>query len=89
MEQAVRWNIRVSQETATTLTTYLDSAGLKRGSRSRFIEEAVRTHLFHQTVQHIKARNAETDSEELQLLIDQTVREVRADRRRKATTETA
>jgi hypothetical protein len=39
---------------------------------------------FHCTIQDIKTRNADTDPDELQALIDNTVREVRAERRRKS-----
>jgi hypothetical protein len=79
-EEAVRWNIKVSKETDLTLRTYLGSQGMKKGDLSKFIEEAVRWHVFHRTVQDIKARNADTDPGELQSLIDGAVREVRAER---------
>ena len=79
-EQAVRWHIRVSRETDLRLRSFLDSQGRKKGDLSKFIEQAVRAHGFHRTVQDIKARNARTDPGELQALIDETVREVRAER---------
>ena len=79
--ESVRWNIKVSKETDLTLRTFLDSQGMKKGELSKFIEQAVRAHVFHRTVQDIKARNADTDPVELQSLIDNTVREVRAERR--------
>ena len=82
-EQAVRWNIKVSKETDLTLRTFLGSQGMKKGDLSKFIEQAVRAHVFHRTVQDIKARNADTDPGELQTLIHKTVREVRAERRAK------
>ena len=82
-EEAVRWNIKVSKETDLTLRTFLGSQGMKKGDLSKFIEEAVRWHVFHRTVQDIKARNADTDPDELQALIDDAVREVRAERRAK------
>lgn len=47
------------------------------------MEEAFRWHVFHRTVQDIKTRNADTDPNELQSLIDDAVREVRAERRAK------
>jgi hypothetical protein len=47
---------------------------------SRFIERAVRAHVFHSTVKDIKTRNADTDPAELQALIDDAVGEVRAER---------
>ncbi|HCC58900.1 MAG TPA: hypothetical protein DEQ47_16890 [Solibacterales bacterium] len=80
-EEAVRWNIKVSKETDLTLRTFLGSQGIKKGDLSKFIEQAVRAHVFHRTVQDIQARNADTDPEDLQVLIDKAVREVRAERR--------
>ena len=82
-EAAVRWNIKVSKETDLALRTYLGSQGAKKGDLSKFIEEAVRWRVFHRTVQDIKARNADTDPDELQGIIDDAVREVRDDRRAK------
>ena len=82
-QEAVRWNIKVSKETDLTLRTFLGSHGMKKGDLSKFIEQAVRAHVFHRTVQDIKARNADTDPDELQALIDDAVREVRAERRAK------
>lgn len=83
MEEAVRWNIKVSKETDLTLRTFLGSQGSKKGDLSKFIEEAVRWRVFHRTVQDIKARNADTGPDELQSLIDDALREVRDDRRAK------
>jgi Ribbon-helix-helix domain len=82
-EEAVRWNIKVSKKTDLTLRTYLGSQGMKKGDLSKFIEEAVRWRVFHRTVQDIKAQNADIDPDELQGLIDDAVREVRAERRLK------
>ena len=86
-EEAVRWNIKVSKETNLTLRTYLGSQGAKKGDLSKFIEEAVRWRVFHRTVQDIKARNTETDPDELQSIIDEAVREVRDDKRAKEKTD--
>jgi hypothetical protein len=82
-EEAVRWNIKVSKQTDLTLRTFLGSQGMKKGDLSKFIEQAVRAHLFHRAVQDIKARNADTDPDEIQALVDDAVREVRAERRAK------
>jgi hypothetical protein len=82
-EQAVRWNIKVSKEADLTLRTFLGSHGMKKGDLSKFIEQAVRAHVFHCTVQDIKTRNAATDPDELQSIIDNAVRDVRAERRAK------
>jgi hypothetical protein len=83
MEDAVRWNIKVSKETDLALRTFLGSQGMKKGDLSKFIEDAVRWRVFHRTVQDIRSRNADTGSEELQSLIDEAVREVREDKRAK------
>jgi hypothetical protein len=82
-EEAVRWNIKVSRETDLTLRTYLGTQGMKKGDLSKFIEEAVRWRVFHRTVQDIKEQNADTAPDELQGLIDDAVRKVRAERRGK------
>jgi hypothetical protein len=79
-DDAVRWNIKVSKETDLTLRTYLGAQGAKKGDLSKFIEEAVRWHVFHRTVQDIRERNADTDPDELQRMIDEAVSEVRAER---------
>ena len=89
MEEAVRWNIKVSKETDLTLRTFLGSQGMKKGDLSKFIEQAVRAHLFHRTVQDIQARNADTAPDELQALIDGAVKEVRTERRAKAKADKA
>ena len=82
-EQAVRWNIKVSKETDLSLRTFLGAQGMKKGDLSKFIEDAVRWLVFHRTVQDIKSRNANTNPEELQRIVDEAVREVRTQRRRK------
>jgi hypothetical protein len=84
MKEAVRWNIKVSKETDLTLRTFLGAQGAKKGDLSKFIEEAVRWRVFHCTVQDIRERNAGTDPEELQRIIDEAVDEVRAERYAKA-----
>lgn len=55
--------------------------GLKKGDLSKFIEQAVRAAIFHRSVRDIQSRNADTDPERLQELIDSTVDEVRARKR--------
>jgi len=81
MEEAVRWNIKVSKETDLTLRTYLGSQGMKKGDLSKFIEEAVRWRVLQRTIQDIRERNADADPDEIQCLVDEAVAEVRAERR--------
>jgi len=83
MEEVVRWNIKVTKETDLTLRIFLGARGAKKGDLSKFIEEAVRWHVLHRTVQDIRERNANTDPDELQRIIDETVGQVRAERRGK------
>lgn len=80
---AVRWNVKVSKETDSSLRSFLRASGGKRVGLSAFIEDAVRWRLFSREIRAIKARNAQMDPGELQNLIDETVREVRAGRRSK------
>ena len=82
-EEVVRWNIKVSKETDLTLRTFLGARGMKKGDLSKFIEEAVRWRVFHRTIQDIKSRNADSDPAEIQLIVDEAVAEVRAERRTK------
>jgi len=44
------------------------------------VSKTVRWRAFRSTVQNIKERNADTDPDELQLIIDRAVSEVRAER---------
>jgi len=81
MDEAVRWNIKVSKETDLTLRSFLGARGMKKGDLSKFIEEAVRWRVFHRTLQDLRARNADADPGELQRIIDGAVSEVRAERR--------
>jgi hypothetical protein len=80
-DQAVRWSVKVSKETDLTLRTFLGAQGMKKGDLSKFVEEAVRWRVFHCIVGDIKTRNAEIDPAELEHLITDAVREVRAERR--------
>ena len=80
-EQAVRWSVKVSKDTDLTLRTFLGSQGMKKGDLSKFIEEAVRRRVLQCTVQDIRARNTDTDPDEIQRVVDEAVSEVRAERR--------
>jgi hypothetical protein len=85
MQEAVRWNIKVSKETDLTLRTYLGAQGMKKGDLSKFIEEAVRWRIFHQTVQEAREAFADVPPDELQKMIDEAVDDVRAKRYRERT----
>ena len=82
--ETTRLTIAWSKEADHALRSFLGAQGMKKGDISKFIEEAVRWRVFHCTVQEIRERNAGTDPEELQRIIDETVGEVRAERYAKA-----
>ncbi len=82
-EEAVRWSIKVSKDTDLTLRSYLGARGAKSGAPAKFIEEPVRRRVLQCTVQDIRARNTDTDPEEIQRIVDEAVSEVRAERRAK------
>jgi hypothetical protein len=88
-DQAVRWSVKVSKDTDLTLRTFLGSRGMKKGDLSKFIEDAVRRRVLQCTVQDIRARNADTDPDEIQRIVDEAVGQVRAQRRTRETADKA
>jgi hypothetical protein len=51
---------------------------MKKGDLSKFIEEAVRWRIFHQTALGAPEAFADVSSDELQKMIDEAVEDVRA-----------
>jgi hypothetical protein len=82
-EEAVRWSLKVSKDTDLSLRTFLGSQGMKKGDLSKFVEDAVNRRVLQCTVQDIWQRNAETDPDEIQRIVDDAVSEVRTERRSK------
>ena len=70
----------MSKSTDRSLRSHLAQKGLKKGDLSKFIEEAVRWRVFHQTVEDVKARNANVSPEEIEAAIDEALTAVRAER---------
>ena len=56
---------------------------MKKGDLSKFVEDAVNRRVLQCTVQDIWERNADADPDEVQRIVDEAVREVRAKRRAK------
>jgi hypothetical protein len=79
-DDAVRWSVKVSKSTDRSLRSHLAQKGMKKGDLSKFIEEAVRWRVFHQTVEDVKARNANVSPEEIEAAIDEALTAVRAER---------
>ena len=76
--QTTRLTITWSKEADHALRSFLGSQGMKKGDISKFIEEAVRWRIFHQTVREARAAFADVSPDELQKMIDQSVEDVRA-----------
>lgn len=75
-----RWNLSIPEQTDRAVRIYLARTGMKKGSLSAFVDEAVRARVFRLTVESIKKENAGVDPNELQRLIDEAVDQARADR---------
>jgi hypothetical protein len=82
-KEAVRWSLKVSKETDLSLRTFLGTQGMKKGDLSRFVEDAVNRRVLQCTVQDIRARNADSDPDEIQRIVDEAVNEIRSERRSK------
>ena len=80
MDETIRWTVKVSKSTDTSLRSHLAQKGLKKGDLSKFIEEAVRWRVFHQTIEDTKARNVNVSQEEIEAAIDEALASVRAER---------
>ncbi|MGA9980931.1 MAG: ribbon-helix-helix domain-containing protein [Candidatus Sulfotelmatobacter sp.] len=76
--ETTRLTITWSKEADHALRTFLGSQGMKKGDLSKFIEEAVRWRIFHQTVREARAAFADVSPAELQKMIDESVEDVRA-----------
>jgi len=74
-----RLTITWSKEADHALRTFLGSQGMRKGDLSKFIEEAVRWRIFHQTVREARAAFADVSPDDLQKMIDEAVEEVRAE----------
>lgn len=70
----VRWNVAVSADTDQSLRMFLASkGGGKKGDLSRFIEEAVRSHILELTVDQTKAANINLSEADLTSIIDEAL----------------
>jgi len=83
MSEAVRWTIKVSKETDLSLRTMLGAQGMKKGDLSKFVEDAVRWRMFDRRVKSLRHSLRGVPAAELQGSIDEAVREVRKEMRRR------
>ena len=77
-EGTTRLTITWSKQADHALRTFLGAQGMKKGDLSKFIEEAVRWRIFHQTVREAREAFADVSPDELQKMIDEAVEDVRA-----------
>ena len=80
--ETTRLTIAWSKQANPALRSFLGAEGMKKGDISKFIEEAVRWRIFHQTVREAREAFADVSADELQKMIDKGVEEVRAKRYR-------
>ena len=74
MLETVRWNIAVSSETDQSLRMFLvGRGGGRKGDLSRFIEEAVRSHLLELTAEQAKRANADLNEEDVNVMVDEAL----------------
>jgi len=76
--ETTRLTITWSKQADLALRAYLGAQGMKKGDISKFIEEAVRWRIFHQTIREAREAFADVPSDELQKMIDEAVDDVRA-----------
>lgn len=70
----IRWNVAVSADTDQSLRMFLASqGGGRKGDLSRFIEEAVRTHILELTAEQAKAANANVSEADLASVVDEAL----------------
>ena len=70
----VRWNVAVSADTDQSLRMFLASQGRgKKGDLSRFIEEAVRSHILELTAEQVKKANSNVSEADLTSMIDEAL----------------
>jgi len=74
-----RLTVTFTRETDLALRAYLGAQGMRKGDLSKFIEDAVRWRMFDQSVQTVKARNADVCAEDLQAAIDEACGLVRSE----------
>ena len=76
---SVRWNVAVSRDTDQSVRLYLaGQGGGRKGELSKFIEEAVRSHILELTAEDAKAANAKVNEAELTAIVAEAVQWARS-----------
>ncbi len=77
--EIIRWTVKVSRDTDASLRSFLGQRGMKKGDLSKFIERAVQKEVFAQTVADVQSRNKSVPDEEIEQVIADALRQVRAE----------
>lgn len=80
MNEAVRWNIKVSADADRSVRGCLAQRGMKKGDLSRFVEEAVQWRVFRMTVDQAREATSDLDRGELERVISEAVEAARAEK---------
>lgn len=72
-EEITRWTVNVDSRTDIDLRTYLAQRGMKKGDLSKFIEDAVKWRLLDLTITEAREAFADTDTAELDALINEAI----------------
>ena len=76
---SIRWNIAVSSDTDQSVRMFLASqGGGRKGDLSRFIEEAVRSHVLELSAEQAKAANVNVAEADLLQIVTEAVNWARA-----------
>lgn len=78
--ETTRVTITWSKQADRALRLYLNAQGMKKRDISKFIEEAVCSRIFHQTVRQVRKALAEVTPDELQRTVKEAVEKVRTKR---------
>jgi hypothetical protein len=77
-----RWNLVVSKKTDKSLRQLLAAeGGGKKGDLSRFVEEAVKRHIFDTAAKAAKEHNEDLAPEQLDAIIEESLAWARTQRR--------
>jgi hypothetical protein len=69
-----RWNLVVSKQTDKDLRQLLAAEGRgKKGELSRFVEEAVRKHIFDTALKAVHEHNANVPLEEIEAAVEESL----------------
>jgi hypothetical protein len=79
-DNTTRWTVSVSKDTDITVRSFLAQRGLKKGDLSKFIEEAVKWHVFKQTLNEVRGKFADLPPAKAEALFDEALASVRQGR---------